>query len=75
MEPHKMKMIETIFDVVTQETTVIERDFTKDEIAERKAAAKIQAEREAEEQTKASERQSILDRLGLTAEEAALLLG
>lgn len=55
------------------------RDYTEAEIAEveTEIAAK-QAEataRETAEATKAAERQVILDRLGLTAEEAQLLLG
>jgi hypothetical protein len=55
--------------------TVVERDFTEAELVqiEKDKAAHIawQAELEA----KATARQAILDRLGLTANEAQLLLG
>jgi hypothetical protein len=58
---------------------VTERPLTVEEIAANEAAAATaEAERvaaEEEAQTKAVQRQAILDRLGLTADEAALLLG
>jgi hypothetical protein len=70
-----MKVTETIFDIITQETTIVERELTKQEIAERDDAAKAQAQREAEAEAKATARAAILDRLGLTEEEAVILLG
>lgn len=61
----------------TGETTVIE--LTDAEIAQMEAdaaaVAETQAAAEAEAAAKAAARQAILDRLGLTADEAALLLG
>ena len=45
---------------------------TQDEIDE--AIEQVKAEEIAEAETKATQRQAILDRLGITAEEAALLL-
>jgi hypothetical protein len=70
-----MKIIEKEFNAETGEETVIEREETPGEIADREndiaRFAKLQAKAEA----KATARQAILDRLGLTAEEAQLLLG
>jgi hypothetical protein len=57
----------------------VDRDMTEQEEAaylewqkQKQKHAKAQAEAEAE---KASARQAVLDRLGITADEAALLLG
>lgn len=61
-------------DAVTGEETVTE--LTKKQIDDREAAAaKIEAEKAAEAEAKATAKAAILDRLGITAEEAALLLG
>jgi hypothetical protein len=66
-----------IHDVITNEITEVE--LTKAEIAknekERKAFEAEQLVKKAEAEAKESARQSILDRLGLTADEAKLLLG
>lgn len=70
-----MQITETIFDVVTQQTTVIERDASPEEIAERETAQAQAAQAQAEAQAKATQRAAILERLGLTEEEAAVLLG
>jgi hypothetical protein len=71
------KYYETIFNVQTGETTT--RDYTEKEIAELEAeAAKIESERfiaEAKAKTKEAERAELLARLGITADEAKLLLG
>jgi len=54
---------------------IVERDATVEELAQIKAdAAKAQAQLEAEAQ-KAIAKQALLDKLGITAEEAQLLLG
>lgn len=70
-------MSKKIIDCATGE--IIERDLTSEEIAEEAKDAKaIAKEREAIEMAKQQEsaaRQAILDRLGLTEEEARLLLG
>ena len=62
--------------------TVTERPLTAEEIAQRDAdaaaAAAVEAEREAEEAAKVAAKQSAiakLEALGLTADEAAALLG
>jgi hypothetical protein len=70
-----MKIIEKEFNVVTGEEIIIERDET---IAEKKAREKLEKEiaaEKAEAEAKETQRQAILDRLGLTADEAKLLLG
>jgi predicted DNA-binding protein (UPF0251 family) len=65
-----------IYDCVTKETTVI--PFTEEEIADFETkAAEIEAERLAAEEVlaeKEAAKQVVLDRLGLTAEEAKLIL-
>jgi hypothetical protein len=61
----------------TGETLIIE--LTDDEVLQREADAEAhlaqQAEAEAEAASKAAARKVITDRLGLTADEVALLLG
>jgi hypothetical protein len=70
-----MKIIEKEFNVQTGLETITERDETPQEEASRlERAAQILA-LQAEAETKATARQAILDRLGITEEEARLLLG
>lgn len=71
MEYHKMKIIEV--NCETGEETL--REETKAEKDERKARLEKLAQEEAEVQAKETQRQAILDRLGLSADEAKLLLG
>jgi hypothetical protein len=70
-----MKIIERTFNAETGETVDIERDETAAEKKYREAKAKEVAAELAEAEARAAERQAILDRLGLTADEAKLLLG
>jgi len=70
-----MKRIERIFNAETGETTEIEKNETAQEKAERETFEKEQAIKLAEAEAKKAARQAILDRLGLTADEAKLLLG
>ncbi len=69
-------MIELIVNCETGET--VERELTPEEIAQREidaaAFAEQQAADEAEAVAKAAQREALLARLGMTAEEAALLL-
>jgi hypothetical protein len=51
------------------------RDATPEETAEIEARQTALAEAEAEKQAKAAQRQAVLDRLGITSEEAQLILG
>jgi hypothetical protein len=62
-----------IHDLTTDE--VIDREMTDAEFADHQAEQAAKAEAEAEAEAKANARQAILDRLGLTADEAALILG
>jgi hypothetical protein len=66
-------MKKLIIDVNTNEETIV--DYTEKELAQVAKEAKFIAAKEAEAEAKATARQVILDRLGLTADEAKLLLG
>ena len=62
--------------IVNAETAEeIVRDATADEIAQMELDAAKDTERKAEADAKKAARQAILDRLGLTADEAKLILG
>ena len=69
-----MKIIEKEFNALTGEETITEREETAQEKAKREAweleVAQIQAEAEAKAQAKAA----LLERLGITQDEANLLL-
>ena len=62
-----------IHNVQTNE--VIDREMNDEEFAQYEADQAAQAARLAEEQAKAAQKQALLDRLGITQEEAQLLLG
>jgi hypothetical protein len=62
-----------IHNVETNE--IIERDMTTEELAQYEQTQLAEATKQAEAEAKAAERQTILDRLGLTADEAKLILG
>ena len=62
-----------IHNVETDE--VIDREMNDQEFAAYQADQAAQAAAQAEAEAKAAERQAILDRLGLTADEAKLILG
>jgi predicted RNA-binding protein with PIN domain len=70
-----MKITEKDFNAITGETTFTERDETAQEQAEREAFEAKAAAAKVEAEAKAAQRQTILDRLGLTEEEARILLG
>ena len=70
-----MKIKEKEFNVETGEETIIERDETAAETKARLDKAKEIAVIEAEAEAKATARAEILNRLGLTDEEAKILLG
>jgi hypothetical protein len=53
---------------------VIDREMTEGEFAQYQADAAAQAEAQTQAEAKATARAAILDRLGISAEEAALLL-
>lgn len=70
-----MKITEKKFDVITGEETILEREETPQEIAEREVLDAEKAQLQADSEAKIAIRQAVLDRLGLNADEAALLLG
>jgi hypothetical protein len=59
----------------TETNEVIDREMTDDEFANYQTEQIERAAKKAEEEAKATARQAILDRLGISAEEAQLLLG
>jgi hypothetical protein len=69
----------TRIEVNCETGEVLEIELTDAEILQREAEAEahaaLEAEREAEEADKATAREAILSRLGLSAEEASILLG
>ena len=70
-----MKIIEKEFNATTGKETITERDETSAETQARLQHETEIAQAKAEAEAKATARQAILDRLGLTADEAKLLLG
>ena len=64
-----------IVEVNCQTGEEVLREATKAEKDEAKARQEIVAAREAEAEAKATARQALLNKLGITAEEAQLLLG
>jgi hypothetical protein len=70
-----MKITEKEFNIQTGEETIIERDETAAETKARLEYAAQIAKEKAEAEAKETARAQILDRLGLTDEEAKILLG
>lgn len=69
-----MKTIEKIFDITTEEINIVERDLTDLEIAEKEKSQLEAANRIKEQQEKMAAKQVLLEKLGITADEAKLLL-
>jgi hypothetical protein len=70
-----MKITEKEFNVITGETTITEREETAAETKARLEREKEIAAAEAEAAAKATAKAALLTKLGITADEAALLLG
>ena len=72
-------MADTKIEVNCATGEVSEIELTAEEVAQRVADAKAYAEEKAKEEAdaaaKAADKAALLDKLGITAEEAALLLG
>ena len=69
-------MTKPMIRIHNQETNeIIDREMTAAEFKIYEANKAAQAEAQAEAEAKEAARQAILDRLGLTADEAKLLLG
>lgn len=69
-----MKIIERIFDETTEEVTEIERELSKNEILEIEATQKLMKAKAAENSEKLEAKAILLAKLGITEEEAKLLL-
>ena len=69
-----MKKIEKIFNAETGDETIVERDETPTEKLEREQDEIAAAERLAEAEKRAIAKSELLAKLGITAEEAKLLL-
>ncbi len=69
----KVKLNKLIVNCETGET--IEREFTKDEYAQYEIDQANELARQAEAEAKATAKAALLTKLGITAEEAQLLLG
>jgi hypothetical protein len=70
-----VKIIEKTFDAATGEETITQRDETAAEKKARETREKEIAALQAETEAKEAARQTIANRLGLTADELKLLLG
>jgi len=69
-----MLITEKIFDVSTGEETIIEREETAEEIAYRELKLAEAQAKLAEAEAKAQAKAELLQRLGITEDEAKLLL-
>ena len=69
-----MKITEKIVNALTGEETFLERDETKEETKLRLEAEAQVVSKKAEAESKATAKAALLERMGLTADEAALLL-
>ena len=69
-----MKITVKEFNVQTNEETIIERDETATETKERLDSEKARAAAIAQAEAKATEKATVLAKLGLTADEVAALL-
>jgi hypothetical protein len=70
-----MKITEKNYNIQTGEETITERDETPAEKQERETQLAEALALKAQSEARAATRKSVLDRLGLTEEEAAILLG
>lgn len=69
----KLKLTKIVVNCETGEQ--IEREFTTDEYAQYEADQAAEAQRQSETEAKTIARKNILDRLGISTEEARILLG
>lgn len=69
-----MLIVEKIVDVTTGEETIIEREETAAEKAEREEWQKVKAERLKRDEAASATKAALLEKLGLTEDEAKLLL-
>jgi hypothetical protein len=72
---HNMKKIEKEFNIQTGEETITEREETAAEKKAREEAAAEATKAATEAEAKAAQKAALLERLGITEDEARLLLG
>ena len=65
----------TIREHKIETNEIIDREMTNDEFADYEARQAAQAAKQAAETSKAAQRRAILEHLGITEEEARILLG
>jgi hypothetical protein len=70
-----MKIVEKEFNIITGEETITERDETAAQKKAREAYEKETTTQKVKAEAKATAKQAIADRLGLSADELKLLLG
>ena len=70
-----MKITEKEFNAITGEETITERDETTAEKKYREKTEADYAAAQAEAEAKAAQKAALLERLGITEDEAKLLLG
>lgn len=70
-----MKITEKTLDITTGEEIITERDETSAETKARLDEAKDLAAAQAEAEAKANEKAALLEKLGISEDEAKLLLG
>jgi hypothetical protein len=68
-------MTKPITRIYQGDGTFIDREMNDDEYAQYQIDQEAAAQRQAEAEAKAAEKQALLDRLGISADEAKLLLG
>jgi len=73
-EQHKMKITEKTIDITTGKEIVTERDETAAETKARLDREKEKAAQQVQRETKATEKAALLAKLGITDDEAKLLL-
>ena len=69
-----MKITEKELNIQTGEETITEREETAAEVKARKAAEAEAIAEQAEAESKATAKAALLDKLGITSDEASLLL-
>jgi len=69
-----MKYIEKIIDISTGEESIVERDMTAEDLAKYQAYQEANTILQAEAAAKAAAKADLLEKLGITEEEAKLLL-
>jgi hypothetical protein len=69
----KTKLMRTVVDCETNE--IVEREFTAEEYAQKEIDTQKQLSLKVEDKAQATAKAELLDRLGITEDEARLLLG